>query len=418
MLSQIGGSFGAMDCGFAPLIQRGLTLGPNWYTVGRRLGSRRERQAPGKETIVAQNFGRMDDLSAPFRRQERSVTRREMLGMLGAAGAELALSPGAFAQAAAAGPRIIDTHHHVFPPNFTKWNLKRMTDDSPTFPGSFYTNWTPRYCLDQMDKNGVAAAIGSMTSPGVWFGDAAEGRRNARDCNEFGAKLAQDYPGRFGMWGAIPLPDTEGSLAEIEYIYDTLKLDGIGLMTSYDNGKLLGHPNFEPVLEELNRRKAVIFVHPTVSCCAMPIAHVNRVAIDFPTDTTRTITDLIYSGSLMRFPNIRWIFSHGGGTVLMLTPRLAGAGLSHEERAAVIPNGFEHELQKLYYDVASVALSPSPMAAVFKAIPMEHLLFGSDIPFFTIERIATAVNKFDISGADLRKIQRENALELLPRFKG
>jgi predicted TIM-barrel fold metal-dependent hydrolase len=180
---------------------------------------------------------------------------------------------------------------------------------------------------------------------------------------------------------------------------------------------LLGHPNFAPVLEELNRRKAVVFVHPTISCCAMPILHVNRVQIDFPTDTTRTITDLIYSGSLIRFPNIRWIFSHAGGTILMLTPRLAGGGLTPEERAATIPNGFEHELQKLYYDVASVALSPIPMAAVFKGIPMNRLLFGSDIPFFTIERLATAVNKFEIPAADLRMIQRENALQLLSRLR-
>ena len=101
----------------------------------------------------------------------------------------------------------------------------------------------------------------------------------------------------------------------------------------------------------------------------------------------------------------------------MLAARLAGAGLTPEERAATIPNGFEHELEKLYYDVASVALSPIAMAAVFKGIPMDHLLFGSDIPFFTIERIATATNKFDISAGDLRKIQRENALQLLPRLR-
>ena len=345
------------------------------------------------------------------------ISRRKALGILSAVGAGVALSPRSFAQNAAAGPRIIDTHHHIFPPKFTARNLKRMTDDSPTFPGSFYQNWTSHYSLDQMDQQGVATAVASITSPGIWFGDNEEGRKNARDCNDYGAKLAQDFPGRFGMWGAIPLPDTEGSLREIEYIYDTLKLDGIGLLTSYDNGKLLGHPNFSPVLEELNRRKAVIFVHPTISCCGMPVRHVNRVQIDFPTDTTRTITDLIYSGSLLRFPNIRWIFSHGGGTVLMLTPRLSGSGLTQEERAATIPNGFEHELQKLYYDIASVALSPIPMAAVLKGIPKDHLLFGSDIPFFTIERIATAVNKFDVSGGDLRMIQRENALQLLPRLR-
>src|SRR5216683_3040701 len=352
-----------------------------------------------------------------LRSEEKNLSRRKILGMLSAAGAGMAVAPRSFAQSVGGGPRIIDTHHHIFPPAFTARNLKRMTDDSPTFPGSFYTNWSPRYSLEQMDQNGVATAIGSMTSPGVWFGNNKEGRKNARDCNEYGAKLAQDFPGRFGMWGAIPLPDTDGSLREIEYIYDTLKLDGIGLMTSYDDGKLLGHPNFAPVLEELNRRKAVIFVHPTISCCGMPIGHVNRVQIDFPTDTTRTITDLIYSGSLIRFLNIRWIFSHGGGTILMLVPRLAGGRLTPEERAATIPNGFERELQKLYYDIASVALSPISMAAVLKGIPKDHLLFGSDLPFFTIERIASAVKKFEVSGEDLGMIQRENALQLIPRLK-
>jgi predicted TIM-barrel fold metal-dependent hydrolase len=359
----------------------------------------------------------LEERGLELRSKESGVSRRKILGMMSAVGAGMALAPRAFAQNAVAGARIIDTHHHIFPPKFTARNLKRMTDDSPTFPGSFYQNWTPHYSLEQMDQQGVATAIGSMTSPGVWFGDTDEGRRNARDCNEYGAKLTQDYPGRFGMWGALPLPDVDGSLREIAYIYDQLKLDGIGLMTSYDDGKLLGHPNFAPVLEELNRRKAVVFVHPTISCCAMPIRHLNRVQIDFPTDTTRTITDLIYSGSIMRFPAIRWIFSHGGGTVLMLTPRLGGGGLTPDERAAIIPNGFEHELQKLYYDIASVALSPVPMAAVLKGIPKEHLLFGSDIPFFTIERIATAVNKFDVSPGDLRMIQRENALQLVPRLK-
>lgn len=213
------------------------------------------------------------------------------------------------------------------------------------------------------------------------------------------------------------MPDTEGSLREIEHIFDVLKLDGIGLLSSYENGKLLGHPNFAPVMDELNRRKAVVFVHPTVTCCGDPIPRVNITSIEFPTDTTRTITDLIYSGTLLRCPNIRFIFSHGGGTILMLLSRLSGGALTPEERAATIPNGFEHELKKLYYDIASVAVSSTAMASVFDVIPKERILFGSDIPFWTIEKIATAANKFDISASDLRKIQRENALQLVPRFK-
>jgi hypothetical protein len=206
-----------------------------------------------------------------------------------------------------------------------------------------------------MDQNGVATAIGSMTSPGIWFGDNEEGRRNARDCNEYGAKLAQDYPGRFGMWGAIPLPDTDGSLREIEYLYDTLKLDGIGLLTSYDDGKLLGHPNFAPVLEELNRRKAVVFVHPTISCCAMPIRHLNRVQIDFPTDTTRTITDLIY-GSLIRFPTFAGFFSWRRND----PDADAAAGGCRADAGRTCGNdlnGFEHELQNF------ITISPALRSA-------------------------------------------------------
>ncbi len=291
--------------------------------------------------------------------------------MLSALGAGVAVSPHAFAQNSGGGPRIIDTHHHIYPPKHTANNLKRIVDDAPGVPSTLYTGWTPRYSLDQMDQNGVATAIASVSSPGVWFGNNEEGRRNARGVNEYGAQLVKDYPGRFGMWGAIPF----------------------------------------------NRRKAVVFVHPTVTCCGDPVPGVNITSIEFPTDTTRTITDLVYTGTLMRCPNIRFIFSHGGGTILMLLSRLAGGGLKPEERAAMIPNGFEHELQKLYYDIASVAVNPTAMLAVFNVIPKEHILFGSDIPFWTIEKIATAMNKFDISASDLRKIQRENALQLVPRFK-
>jgi 6-methylsalicylate decarboxylase len=333
-------------------------------------------------------------------------------------GTGLALSPLSFAQEAAKGPRIIDTHHHIYPPKHTANYLKRIVDDAADVPSSLYTNWTPRFSLDQMDQNGVATAIVSISSPGVWFGNNEDGRRNAREVNEYGARMAKDYPGRFGMWGAIPLPDIDGSLSEIAHIYDVLKLDGIGLLSSYEaDGKLLGDPKFAPVMAELNRRKAVVFVHPTVTCCVDLVPHMNQTIIEFPTDTTRTIASLVYSGTLIRNPNIRFLFSHGGGTVLMLLSRLSGRRLSPELRAATIPNGFEQELQKLYYDIASVAANPTAMLALFNVIPKDHILFGSDCPFWTIETIAAATNKFDVSPSDLRKIQRENALALVPRFK-
>jgi predicted TIM-barrel fold metal-dependent hydrolase len=362
------------------------------------------------EHLPAERFEKFEQaFASPVER--RRPSRREMLAVLYAAGASIVLSrTRARAQTVEKALQFIDTHHHIYPPKFMAENVEHKIDGAAI-------GWTPRYSLDQMDHNGVATAIGSITNPGVWFGDNEEGRKNARECNEYGAKLARDYPGRFGMFAALPLPDTEGSLREIEYAFDTLKLDGIGLLTSYDNGKLLGHAQFAPVFDELNRRKAVVFVHPTITCCANLNQRVTPLSIEFPTDTARTITDLVYSGTLMRCPDIRFIFSHGGGTVLMLISRLAGGGLKPEDRAKIIPNGFGAELKKLYYDVASVAVNPAAMAALFKVIPTSQILFGSDLPFWKIETIASATNQFDLPPSDLRAIQRENAQHLFPRLR-
>jgi 6-methylsalicylate decarboxylase len=338
-------------------------------------------------------------------------SRREMLAMLAAAGAGAVLARiPTLGQSENKGPRLIDVHHHIYPPKFMAENVQHKIDGANVM-------WTPSYSLDQMDASGVATAMGSITNPGVWFGDNEEGRKNARECNEYGAKLLQDYPGRFGMFAAVPLPDTEGSLREIEYAFDALKLDGVGLLTSYDNGKLLGNAQFAPVFDELNRRKAVVFVHPTITCCANTNQRVATLQIEFPTDTARTITDLVYSGTLARCPDIRFIFSHGGGTVIMLISRLAGNNLKPDDRARLIPNGFDGELKKLYYDVASVAVNPAAMAALFKAVPTSQIVFGSDLPFWKIETIASGTNQFDLPPGDLRAIQRENALRLFPRLR-
>src|SRR5215475_7162313 len=264
-----------------------------------------------------------------------------------------------------------------------------------------------------MDKAGVATAVVSMTSPGVWWGDTAEGRKWTRECNEFGARMAQDHPRRFGMFAALPLPDVEGSLREIAHVLDVLKLDGIGLLTSYQ-GKLLGHDAFKPIFEELNRRKAVVFVHPTMSCCGNVFPGVSAPTIEFPTDTTRTITNLLFSGTFVQRADVPFIFSHGGGTVPMIIQRIVGAsrGLKPEERAAAIPRGVEPELQRQYYDLASVAPNPGGMAAVLKLFPVSQLFYGSDAPFGSTTQIAEAVTRLDLSATDIKAIQRENALRL------
>jgi predicted TIM-barrel fold metal-dependent hydrolase len=267
-----------------------------------------------------------------------------------------------------------------------------------------------------MDKAEIASAVTSITSPGIWFEGDDGARARARDCNEFGARMMGDFPGRFGMFAAIPVPDIDGSLAEIAYAFDVLKHDGIGVLTSYA-GKLLGDPAFDPVFDELHRRKAKVFVHPTMSCGNI-FPGVSGPTIEFPTDTARAIASLLLRGTFARCPGITFLFSHGGGTLPSIVQRVVGSvrHMTPEARARNVPNGTEHELQRQYYDVASVAVNPAGMAAVLKLFPASQITFGSDAPFGSTTQIAEALTKLDLASEVLSGIRRDNALRLFPRF--
>ena len=249
--------------------------------------------------------------------------------------------------------------------------LPTISSKSPTPSAPFATKvqtWSPRSAIDNMDQAGVATAINSMTSPGVWFEDGDAARARARVCNEYGAQMMRDFPGRFGMFAAIPLPDIDGSLKEIEYALDVLKLDGIGLMTSYA-GKLLGDPAFAPVFEEINRRKAVVFVHPTMSCCGNPMPDVSPPTIEFPMDTTQDHHQLALQRRLRAPCRHSLHFSHGGGMLLPIVQRLYGAAaqMKPEDRAIKIPKGPEYELTRQYYELASIGFNPAGIAGLAKA---------------------------------------------------
>ena len=163
-------------------------------------------------------------------------------------------------QGTARGAQRIDVHYHIAPPAWSDLLTQRHIMQ-PAWIG-----WSPQKAVEDMDRDGVKLSIVSITTPGVWYGNAEQARKLARQCNDFAAKMRQDHKGRFGIFAAIPLPDTDGSLREIAYALDELKADGIGLLTSYGD-KWLGDPAFDPVFAELNRRNALVYTHPTVADC-------------------------------------------------------------------------------------------------------------------------------------------------------
>jgi predicted TIM-barrel fold metal-dependent hydrolase len=304
-------------------------------------------------------------------------------------------------------PHRIDVHHHIVSPGFVA-ELRSLLQP-PTL------NWTPQRSIEDMDKAGVATAITSVTTPGVWIGDHEQGRRLARDSNDYAAKLAADYPGRFGIFVAVPLPHIAASLAEIEYGLDVLKADGIALFTSYRD-KWLGDPAFDPVMEELNRRKAVVFVHPEAPlCCRGLLPGVHEAVLEYGFDTTRAITRILFSGTALRYRDIRWIFCHGGGTTPFLAERLVRAPGTNKALAPYVPDGVMAELKRFHYDVAQIA-HPMALAALTRLVPISQILWGTDFPFRFGTEYVKGLSEFGFSAEDLRQIDRENALRLLPRW--
>jgi 6-methylsalicylate decarboxylase len=309
----------------------------------------------------------------------------------------------------------IDTHHHHYP----KAYVSKVDDVLRRTSHAFYprlTKWQPSQAIEAMDKDGIAVSVLSIGTPSVWLGEAAASRALARECNDASAKMQADCKGRFGHFATIPLPDTDGSLREIEYLFDTLHADGIALATNYDD-KYPGEEAFAPVFDELNRRKAVVYFHPTAASFAFNrVKDIPPPTLEFPFDTTRTIVSLMFSGTFARCPNIRWIFSHGGGALPMLAGRVVGLARNRPELAARVPNGVMAELRKLYYDVVGIG-TRGAFTALKEIADPSRLLFGTDFPFWSPHETIEALAGMGLAPAELAAIERGNALALLPGLK-
>jgi 6-methylsalicylate decarboxylase len=310
----------------------------------------------------------------------------------------------------------IDVHFHYLSPQYRE----KMIDAVGGSPDGFAApQWSVEATLAMMDRMGIATGMLSVSSPGVHFGNDAKARLLARSVNEFAASTIGDHPGRFGGFASLPLPDVDGAVEEIAYALDTLKLDGVVLLTNF-NGVYLGDKRLDPVFEELNRRGAVVFIHPTSPICWQQSAlGYPRPMIEFTFDSTRAVVNLIFSGTTARCPKLRIIVPHAGGTLPFLARRIGMFGRGFLGGGGKDPVIAEEQLRRLFYDLAGSPGS-NALAPLLEMTERSHILYGSDY-VHTPEAVVSAhlaelLSSQLLSPDDYRAIGRGNALALFPRL--
>ena len=308
----------------------------------------------------------------------------------------------------------IDVHAHIVPSFLAE--AAKLAGFSASISAGF-PEWTPELALGFMDANGIASAVNSISQPGVHYGDDKRARVLARRCNDFMADLADRYPLRFGAFATLPLPDVDGALAEIAYALDVLKLDGVGLLASYGND-FLGDVTFDPVLKLLNERAAVVFIHPNYHPSSKKLAmKIPAFLIEFPIDTTRAVANLIFSGSIDRFPNIKFILAHNGGALPYLSWRVSLAPLIDKRFQSFSQASILMAIRSFYYESAQAA-GPGPMSALVEVAEPEHMLFGTDWPYCApcVTQAGDESLFATLNESNSKKMFHSNALALFPRL--
>ncbi len=297
------------------------------------------------------------------------------------------------------GPTV-DIHHHILPPSYLSALGERIGHQ-----GLFGSPpaWTPQISLEVMDRNGIDGAIVSISAPGVWFGDPNESERLARDCNDYAAQMKAEFPGKFGFFATLPMPDVEASLREIERAFEILRADGVVLMTNY-GGIYPGDIALWPLFDELDRRRAVVFFHPTAATYPNPLPHIPAPSLEFPFETTRAITSMLYGGTLSRCRAARFVFAHAGGALPFLALRIARL-TARPEFAECVPDGVLTELRRLHFDTA-LAANEFAFGPLLRLTSASNVMFGSDFPHAGEATLAATLR--GLEGIELTEAQRDD----------
>jgi 6-methylsalicylate decarboxylase len=310
----------------------------------------------------------------------------------------------------------VDLHHHLIPDFYRS----ATEHDGQSVGGVLPAVWSQASALSFMDDTSIDVAIASISAPGVHFGDDAQARALARRCNDFLAEMVQSRHDRFGGFAILPLPDVDGGLEELARALDELGLDGVVLLTNA-LGHYLGDPLYRPLFDELQRRAALVFIHPTLS--PDPSAHglgIPDSLLDFPVDTSRTVAHMHYSGTFARTPDVKYVLSHAGGTVPFLATRFAII-----DEMGVVPDEdgtrgtAADTFRRLYFDTA-LSWSDPVLHTLREVVGLDHVLYGSDYPYLRRDIAVRGRAELDasreLSDAERATVLHGGAIGLLPRL--
>ena len=311
-------------------------------------------------------------------------------------------------------PRRIDIHFHLIPQFYQ--DAAYEAGAGPAI--GRYPDWSPELALDLMDKSGIDVALMSLAQPGVQFGDQKKAGSLARRCNEYSAELNARWPRRFGALAVVPMWDVREAVAEIDHALDQLKHHGVCLFASYGE-KFLGDPWFDPVLEKLNDRDAVVFVHPAFHPSSRKLELPwPGFMMEYVFDTTRAAVNLVFSGAIERFPRIRFVLAHAGGLMPYFAWRLSVSPMIDKRLAQMSPDEVYERLRRFWYDNA-LAPTAETLECLDRVAKPSQIVFGSDWPFANARVIEEAVKTYEgIAMPRSRRdaIDRTNALSLFPQF--
>jgi 6-methylsalicylate decarboxylase len=307
----------------------------------------------------------------------------------------------------------IDVHFHLIPQFFRD----AVNEAGFMLATASYPQWSPTLAIELMDKQGIAVAITSTVWPGTAFLPGDRAKSFARRCNDYAADLVAKHPKRFGCFGLLPMHDMEAAIAEARYCLESLSFEGIGLFASYGE-RFLGDPFFDPLMTYLDDSKAVVHVHPSLHPSSKTLTlKWPGWLIEYVFDTTRAAVNFVFSGARKRFPEIRIILAHAGGTLPYLTLRLELAPMIEASLQNISREEILAGLQSFWYDNA-IASGAQAMGALLRVAAKEHILFGSDWPFcddrVVAEEIASLEAPNFLGKEDVGMIKFNNSLALFP----